>query len=156
MICIYKEHLVFGSFPLCCLFCLPSWMMSFCLHWEYFNLYFSTNERARFNKCKQLFQYQHLLFLETSGGRSSNQYLNVVQFFNTSVNKTSVVAKDSCFPPLVSNMCFSIDIFDQFVPLTKRLVSIEALKNSARYTGQNSSGIARALPLVCAPVAFRA
>ncbi len=30
-------------------------------------------------------------YLETSGGQSSNLYLNV-QFFNTSVNKTSVAA----------------------------------------------------------------
>ncbi len=31
-------------------------------------------------------------FLETAGGQSSNLYLNVVQFFNTGVNKTSVAA----------------------------------------------------------------
>ena len=30
--------------------------------------------------------------LETSGGQSSNLYLNVVDFFDTSVNKTSVTA----------------------------------------------------------------
>jgi hypothetical protein len=30
--------------------------------------------------------------LESSGGQSSNLYLNVVHFFNTSVNKTSVAA----------------------------------------------------------------
>ncbi len=29
-------------------------------------------------------------YLETSGGQSSKLYLNVVHFFNTSVNKTSV------------------------------------------------------------------
>jgi hypothetical protein len=29
-------------------------------------------------------------YLETSGGQSSNLYLNVVNFFNTSVNWTSV------------------------------------------------------------------
>ncbi len=33
-----------------------------------------------------LFEYQHLLYLETSGGQSSTLYLNVVHFFNTSVN----------------------------------------------------------------------
>ncbi len=49
--------------------------------------------------------YYHL---KTSGGQSSNLYLNVVHFFNTSVNKTSVAALDSCFPALVSNMCCSI------------------------------------------------
>jgi hypothetical protein len=31
-------------------------------------------------------------YLETSGGQSSNHYLNVVHFFNTSVNYTSVAA----------------------------------------------------------------
>jgi hypothetical protein len=31
-------------------------------------------------------------YLETTGGQSSNIYLNVVHFFNTSVIKTSVVA----------------------------------------------------------------
>ncbi len=46
--------------------------------------------------------------LETSGGQSSTLYLNVVCFFNTSVNVTSVANKDSCFPALVSNMCCSI------------------------------------------------
>jgi hypothetical protein len=42
-------------------------------------------------------------YLETSGGHSSNLHLNVIHFFNTSVNKTSVAAEDSCFPALVSN-----------------------------------------------------
>ncbi len=46
-------------------------------------------------------------YLEISGGQSSNLFLNVVNFFNTSVNLTSVAASDSCFPALVSNMpCF--------------------------------------------------
>ncbi len=31
-------------------------------------------------------------YLETSGGQSSNLYLDVVHFFNTRVNKTSVAA----------------------------------------------------------------
>jgi hypothetical protein len=37
-------------------------------------------------------------YLETSGGQSCNVYLNVVHFFNTSVNYMSVAAFDSCFP----------------------------------------------------------
>jgi len=37
-------------------------------------------------KCKQLFEYQHLLYLEISGGQSSYLYLNVAHFFYTSVN----------------------------------------------------------------------
>jgi hypothetical protein len=47
--------------------------------------------------------------LETSGGQSSNLYLNVVHFFNTSANWTFVAASDSCFPALVPNMCCSIN-----------------------------------------------
>jgi hypothetical protein len=31
-------------------------------------------------------------YIETSGGQSSHLYLNVVHFFNTSVNKTYVAA----------------------------------------------------------------
>ncbi len=45
--------------------------------------------------------------LETFSGQSSNLYLNVVHFFNNMVNKTYVVAKDSCFLALLSNMCSS-------------------------------------------------
>jgi hypothetical protein len=37
-------------------------------------------------------------YFESSGGQKSNLYLNVVHFFNASVNYTSVAAKDSCFP----------------------------------------------------------
>jgi hypothetical protein len=40
------------------------------------------------------------------GGQSCNLYLNV-HFFITGVNKTSVAAKDSYFPALVSNTCCS-------------------------------------------------
>jgi len=47
-------------------------------------------------------------YLETSGGQSSNLCLNVTQFFNTSVNSTSVAAYNSCFPALVSNTWSSI------------------------------------------------
>jgi hypothetical protein len=37
-------------------------------------------------KCKEMFEYQHLLLLKTSGGQSSDLCLNVVHFFNTNVN----------------------------------------------------------------------
>ncbi len=47
-------------------------------------------------------------YLETCGGQSSNQYLNIVHFFNTSVNQTCVASEDSCFPALVSNTRCSI------------------------------------------------
>ncbi len=42
-------------------------------------------EQCTLKKCKQLFEYQYLL-LETSGGQSSNLSLNIVHFFNTSVD----------------------------------------------------------------------
>jgi hypothetical protein len=57
------------------------------------------------NKCLNTNIY---FYLATSGGQSSNLHLNVVHFFNTSVNYTSVAAEDSCFPSLVSNTCYSI------------------------------------------------
>ncbi len=41
-------------------------------------------------------------YLETFGDQSSILYLNVVHFFNTSLNETSVAPEDSCFPALVS------------------------------------------------------
>ncbi len=47
-------------------------------------------------------------YLETSGDQSSNPYLNVVHFFNTCVNQTSVAVLDCCYPALVSNTCCSI------------------------------------------------
>ncbi len=33
---------------------------------------------ACFKKCSQMFEYQNVPYLETSGGQSSNLYLNVV------------------------------------------------------------------------------
>jgi len=48
------------------------------------------------------------LYLETSGGQNSTLYLNVVHFFNNTVNKTSVKAYDTCFPAQESNLCCSI------------------------------------------------
>jgi hypothetical protein len=41
----------------------------------------SFNETARFKECKLLFEYHQYSYLETSGGQSSNLYLNVVHFF---------------------------------------------------------------------------
>ncbi len=37
-------------------------------------------EQRALKKCKQLFDWQHVLFLETSGGQSFILYLNVIQF----------------------------------------------------------------------------
>jgi hypothetical protein len=42
-------------------------------------------------------------YSDTSGGSSSNLYLNVVHFFYTAVNWTSVADQGICFPALVSN-----------------------------------------------------
>ncbi len=59
------------------------------------------------------------------GGQNSNQYLNVVYFFNASVDQTLVAALDSCFLAYVFNMCcsitynicnFQIDAFDLIKP----------------------------------------
>jgi hypothetical protein len=50
--------------------------------------------------------YSHL---ETSGDQSSNLFLNVVHFFNTSVIRHLWQLK-TCFAALVSNMCCSIQI----------------------------------------------
>jgi hypothetical protein len=43
-------------------------------------------EQRALKNVNNCFEYQHLLFLETSGGQSSNLYLNAVPFFNTSVD----------------------------------------------------------------------
>ncbi len=44
-------------------------------------LNFVLNGTAHFKKHKQLFEYQHYSYLETSGCQSSNPYLNVAHFF---------------------------------------------------------------------------
>ncbi len=41
----------------------------------------------------------------TSGDQNSNLYLNVVHFFTTNVNQTSVAAYDRCFITWVSIAC---------------------------------------------------
>ncbi len=43
-------------------------------------------EQRTLKKCKLLFEYQYLLYLETSGDENNNLYLNVIHFYNTSVN----------------------------------------------------------------------
>jgi len=48
-------------------------------------MFWNPKGTASFKKCKQLFEYQHS-YLETSGGRSSNLYLDVVHSFNAGVN----------------------------------------------------------------------
>ena len=55
--------------------------------WEVYLVFICcTNETAGFKKRIQLFEYQHFSYLETYGGESSNIYLNVAHFKNTSVN----------------------------------------------------------------------
>jgi hypothetical protein len=46
-------------------------------------LVFKTMEQHTLKNVNNLFEYQHLLSLETSGGQSSTTYLNVVNFLNT-------------------------------------------------------------------------
>ncbi len=56
-----------------------------------------SNGTAHFKKCKQLFEYKHLLLLRDIW------WLKLLSIFNTSVNWTPVAALDSCFPASVSN-----------------------------------------------------
>jgi hypothetical protein len=65
-------------------------------------------EQHTFKNIKKSWNTKISFFLDTSGGQNSNLYLNVVHFFNTNVNYTSVATKDNCFPAWVSNMCCSI------------------------------------------------
>jgi len=57
--------------------------------WAYFRASVAMEEHTLkiVNNCWNTNIYS---YLETSGGQTSNLYLNVVHFFNTSVNKTSV------------------------------------------------------------------
>ncbi len=71
-------------------------------------LYMSCNGTARLKNVNKSMNTNISLCLETSGHQSSNLYFNVVHFFNTSVDKTSVATWDTCFPALVSNTCCSI------------------------------------------------
>ncbi len=61
---------------------------------------------------------RHLLYFETSGHQSSKLYLNVVHFFNTSINYTSMPSKDCYFPALVSNMHYSVAIMLYIIMLS--------------------------------------
>ncbi len=66
-----------------------------------------------------MFEYIYS-YLETSGGQSSNLYLNAVHFFNTIVNLTSVAAYDSSFPASLfelDNTYFS-DLLEQHILYT--------------------------------------
>jgi len=44
------------------------------------------NGAAQIKNCKQLLEYQHLLLLRDICAQSFNMYLNVLHFFNSSVN----------------------------------------------------------------------
>ncbi len=66
------------------------------------------NGTEYFKNVKKCLNTNIYSYLETSGGQSSNKFINVVHFFNTSVNQTSVSAQDICFPALASNTCSSI------------------------------------------------
>jgi hypothetical protein len=49
-------------------------------------------EQGALKNVNNYFKTNIYSYLETSGGQSSNLYLNVVHFFNTIVNTTSVAA----------------------------------------------------------------
>ncbi len=51
-----------------------------------YKTFYCCNLKEHFKKCKQLFEYNIYSYLQTSGGQSSDLYLNVVHFFNISVN----------------------------------------------------------------------
>ncbi len=68
------------------------------------------NLTARFKKCKQLFEYQHLLLRRDIcwSKFQSILYFNVVHFFYISVMQRSVAAPDSCFLAWVSDMLINV------------------------------------------------
>ncbi len=57
-----------------------------------FHIIYLLNGIAHFKNVNNYLNTNIFSYLETSGSRSSNLYLNVVHFFNTSVDKTSVAA----------------------------------------------------------------
>jgi hypothetical protein len=78
------------------MFCLATW-----------------HRAARFKKCKQLFEYQHLHLLRDIGGESSNLYLNVL-IFPTFIHNVTLIRhlwqlQTVVLPALVSNTCCSIE-----------------------------------------------
>jgi hypothetical protein len=87
---------------------------------------FLSNGTARFKKVNNCLNNNIYCYLNTSGGQNYNLYLNVVYFFNTSVEQTTVAAYDSCFPTLVPNTHCSIII----VKLAAMLYFIIILKRS--------------------------
>jgi hypothetical protein len=60
--------------------------------------YIKANEQHALKNVNNCWNTNIYFYLETSVGQKFNLYLNVVHFFNTSVNWTSVTALDSCFP----------------------------------------------------------
>ncbi len=67
-----------------------------------------TNGTVRFKIVNNHLNTNIYSYSGTFGGQRSNLFLNVVHFFNNSVNKTSVAASNSYFPTLMYNTCSSI------------------------------------------------
>ncbi len=65
-------------------------------------------EQSNFKNVNNSLNTNISFWLETSVGQSSNQYLNVVHFFNSTVYQTSATAEVSCFHAFVSHMCIPI------------------------------------------------
>ncbi len=63
----------------------------------------SMNGTQRFKNVNICLNNSIYSYLETSGGKSYNLSLNVVHFFNMSINKLSVAASDICFRALLYN-----------------------------------------------------
>ncbi len=63
----------------------------------------NSNHNGTFKNVNSYLNTNIYSYLEASGGQTSYLYLNSVYFFNTGVIYTSMAAKDSCFPALVSN-----------------------------------------------------
>ncbi len=53
---------------------------------------FVMNGTTHFKQCRHLLDTNISFYLEASGGHNSQLYLNIVHFFNTTINKTSVAA----------------------------------------------------------------
>ncbi len=100
-VCKLKHKHVYKKKTVCLLMIKHTSFLAYCI------IYYGKTMEQHTLKVWNCLNTSIYSYLETSGGQSSNPCLNVVHFFNTSVNQTSVASKDSCFPVLVSNTCCS-------------------------------------------------
>jgi hypothetical protein len=88
------------------------------------------NGTAHFKNVSNCLNTKINFYLQTSADQSSNLYLNVVHFFNTSINQTSMVAQDSLFPALVYQYML-------FYWTRENGVRINAIRNGSHCTSNN-------------------